>query len=100
MGAYSPAKVLTPALQARAMAEIVEPTVKAMAAAGLPYRGVLYAGLMLTNVGPPLIDYNARFGAPDCQGLMMRLERHLLDARKSVVQGKSVSLSVNPSCRS
>ena len=80
MGAYSPAPVLTPELEARAMAEIVEPTVAAMAAAGTPYSGVLYAGLMLTADGPKLIEYNARFGDPECQVLMMRLEGDLLDA--------------------
>src|SRR3546814_12448760 len=69
---------LTPELQARAMAEIVEPTVKAMAAAGMPYRGVLYAGLMLTNEGPQLIEYNSRFGDPEFQVLMMRLESDLI----------------------
>jgi len=72
MGAYSPARVLTPELEARAMAEIVEPTVRAMADAGTPYVGVLYAGLMLTAEGPKLIEYNCRFGDPECQVLMMR----------------------------
>src|SRR3546814_9356858 len=60
MGAYSPAPVLTPELEARAMREIVEPTVRAMAAAGTPYSGILYAGLMLTAEGPKLNEYNAR----------------------------------------
>ena len=78
MGAYSPASILTPALQQRVMAEIVEPTVRALAAAGTPYSGVLYAGLMLTADGPKLIEYNARFGDPECQVLMMRLESDLL----------------------
>ena len=70
MGAYSPAPVLTPELEQRAMDEIVAPTVAAMAAAGTPYSGVLYAGLMLTADGPKLIEYNARFGDPECQVLM------------------------------
>ena len=73
MGTYSPAPVLTAELQARAFREIVEPTVRGMAAEGCPYRGVLYAGLMLTKDGPKLVEYNARFGDPECQVLMLRL---------------------------
>ncbi len=79
MGAYSPAPVLTPALTERAMAEIVRPTVAALAARGTPFRGVLYAGLMITEKGPELIEYNVRFGDPECQVLMPRLESDLLD---------------------
>jgi phosphoribosylamine--glycine ligase len=88
MGAYSPAPVLTPELEARAMAEIVEPTVRAMAAAGTPYSGVLYAGLMLTSDGPKLIEYNARFGDPECQVLMMRLEDDLVELLLAVAEGR------------
>jgi len=77
MGAYSPAPVLTDDLQARVMAEIIEPTVDTMAAEGMPYSGVLYAGLMLTTSGPQLIEYNCRFGDPECQVLMMRLQGDL-----------------------
>ena len=72
MGAYSPARVLTPALEERVMTQIIAPTVAGMAAAGTPYNGVLYAGLMLTAEGPKLIEYNCRFGDPECQVLMMR----------------------------
>ena len=72
MGAYSPARVLTPALEAEVMATIIEPTVAAMAARGTPYSGVLFAGLMLTADGPKLIEYNCRFGDPECQVLMAR----------------------------
>ena len=72
MGAYSPAPVLTPELEARAMAEIVAPTVRLMRDEGMPYSGVLYAGLMLTAEGPKLVEYNCRFGDPECQVLMMR----------------------------
>ena len=79
MGAYSPARVLTPELEAETIARIVGPTVKAMADEGMPYSGVLYAGLMLTEQGPKLIEYNARFGDPECQVLMMRLESDLVD---------------------
>ena len=74
MGAYSPAPVLTAELQARAMREIVEPTAAAMADAGTPYSGVLFAGLMLTADGPQLIEYNVRFGDPECEAIMPRIE--------------------------
>jgi len=77
MGAYSPARVLTPALEAQVMREIIEPTIAAMREEGAPYSGVLYAGLMLTREGPRLIEYNCRFGDPECQVLMMRLESDL-----------------------
>ena len=77
MGAYSPAPVLTPLLEAEALERIVVPTVRAMAAEGMPYSGVLYAGLMLTNEGVKLIEYNCRFGDPECQVLMLRLEADL-----------------------
>jgi phosphoribosylamine---glycine ligase len=80
MGAYSPAPCLTPALEQRVMAEIVMPTVRGMAAEGRPFKGVLYAGLMLTAAGPKLIEYNVRFGDPECQALMLRLKSDLLPA--------------------
>ena len=78
MGAYSPAPVLTPEMRAEAMTRIIAPTVKAMADEGYPYSGVLYAGLMLTRDGPKLIEYNARFGDPECQVLMMRFQGDLV----------------------
>jgi len=87
MGAYSPAAVLTPALEARVMDEIIRPTVAAMAARGTPYSGVLFAGLMLTEAGPQLIEYNCRFGDPECQVLMLRLESDLVDLLLAVAQG-------------
>ena len=74
MGAYSPAPVLSAELEARAMREIVEPTARAMAADGTPFSGVLYAGLMLTVDGPKLIEYNVRFGDPECEAIMPRIE--------------------------
>jgi phosphoribosylamine--glycine ligase len=74
MGAYSPAPVLTAELEAQVMDRIVRPTVAALAAEGTPYVGVLFAGLMLTDAGPRLIEYNCRFGDPECQVLMMRLK--------------------------
>ncbi|MET0295748.1 MAG: phosphoribosylamine--glycine ligase [Phenylobacterium sp.] len=79
MGAYSPARVLTPLLEGEAIERIVAPTVRAMAEAGTPYQGVLYAGLMLTRDGVKLIEYNCRFGDPECQVLMMRLDSDLLE---------------------
>ncbi|HZG10063.1 MAG TPA: phosphoribosylamine--glycine ligase [Allosphingosinicella sp.] len=88
MGAYSPAAILTPELQARAMADIVQPTVEALAAQGTPYSGILYAGLMLTAEGPKLIEYNARFGDPECQVLMMRMEGDLLDLLHATARGR------------
>ncbi|WP_459788330.1 phosphoribosylamine--glycine ligase [Alteriqipengyuania sp. 357] len=77
MGAYSPAPVLTEDLVDRAMREIVVPTVRTLGAEGMPYCGVLYAGLMLTDGGPKLVEYNIRFGDPECQVLMMRFEGDL-----------------------
>ncbi|MBT2186222.1 phosphoribosylamine--glycine ligase [Sphingobium nicotianae] len=88
MGAYSPASVLTPALEAEVMARIIRPTVATMAARGTPYSGVLFAGLMLTPDGPKLIEYNCRFGDPECQVLMMRLESDLVDLLLAVAQGR------------
>jgi phosphoribosylamine--glycine ligase len=88
MGAYSPALVLTPELERRAIEEIVLPTVRGMAAAGTPFSGVLYAGLMLTAEGPKLIEYNARFGDPECQVLMLRLEDDLLNVILAVAEGR------------
>lgn len=88
MGAYSPARVLTPELEAAAIETIVRPTVEALARDGIPYSGVLYAGLMLTEQGPKLIEYNARFGDPECQVLMLRLEDDLLDLLLAVAEGR------------
>ena len=92
MGAYSPARVLTPALEAEAITRIVAPTVKAMADAGTPYSGVLYAGLMLTKDGPQLIEYNARFGDPETQVLMLRLEDDLGELLLATAEGRLASL--------
>ena len=77
MGAYSPAPILTPEVRAEAINRIIAPTVRALAQGGTPYVGVLYAGLMLTDEGPKLVEYNCRFGDPECQVLMMRLESDL-----------------------
>ncbi|MCC2980887.1 phosphoribosylamine--glycine ligase [Sphingomonas sp. IC4-52] len=88
MGAYSPAAVLTAELEERALGEIVRPTIDALAAAGTPYVGVLYAGLMLTTEGPKLIEYNVRFGDPECQVLMARFDGDLLETLLAVAEGR------------
>jgi phosphoribosylamine--glycine ligase len=94
MGAYSPAPVLTPELQARVMAEIIAPTVETMRAEGTPYQGVLFAGLMLTADGPKLIEYNARFGDPECEVLMMRLHSDLVALMLACAQGRLEGVEV------
>ncbi len=87
MGAYSPAPVMTPGLVERTMDEIIRPTVAAMAARGTPFKGVLFAGLMITADGPKLIEYNVRFGDPETQVLMMRLQSDLLAAMVATADG-------------
>ena len=87
MGAYSPAAVMTPAMIERTMREIIDPTVAAMAKRGTPFKGVLFAGLMITADGPKLIEYNARFGDPETQVLMLRLKSDLLPALLAAVDG-------------
>jgi phosphoribosylamine--glycine ligase len=87
MGAYSPAPVMTPAMVERTLAEIIRPTVAAMAARGTPFKGVLFAGLMITADGPKLIEYNVRFGDPECQVLMARLKSDLLTALLATTDG-------------
>ncbi|MEO1220096.1 MAG: phosphoribosylamine--glycine ligase [Pseudomonadota bacterium] len=88
MGAYSPAPVLTEELQARVLSEIIQPTVDTMRAEGMPYSGVLYAGLMLTASGPQLIEYNCRFGDPECQVLMMRYQGDLAALMLACARGE------------
>ncbi|MEL6709110.1 MAG: phosphoribosylamine--glycine ligase [Pseudomonadota bacterium] len=88
MGAYSPAPVLTPELQARVIEDIIRPTVDTMRVEGVPYSGVLYAGLMLTKDGPKLIEYNCRFGDPECQVLMTRLESDLAAIMMACAKGE------------
>ena len=87
MGAYSPARIMTPALIDEAMEKIIKPTLAAMARRGAPYRGVLYAGLMLTPEGPKLVEYNARFGDPECQVLMLRLKSDIVPALEAAASG-------------
>ena len=88
MGAYAPASVLTPDLQQRAMAEIIAPTARAMARAGTPFSGMLYAGLMLTAEGPKLIEYNVRFGDPECQAIMPLIDGDFAELLMSVARGR------------
>ena len=87
MGAYSPAPVMSDEMCRRTLAEIVQPTVDGMAKEGIPYRGVLYAGLMIGAEGPKLIEYNVRFGDPECQVLMMRLKSDILELMLAASRG-------------
>ncbi|MBN8969185.1 MAG: phosphoribosylamine--glycine ligase [Rhizobiales bacterium] len=88
MGAYSPAPVMTEAMIARTMDEIIMPTLRAMKAKGMPYKGVLFAGLMITRDGPKLIEYNVRFGDPETQVLMLRLMSDLVPALLAAIDGE------------
>ncbi|TIN59240.1 MAG: phosphoribosylamine--glycine ligase, partial [Mesorhizobium sp.] len=94
MGAYSPAPVMTPELVERTMREIIEPTMRGMAELGAPFSGVLFAGLMITDKGPKLIEYNTRFGDPECQVLMMRLKDDLLVLLNAATDGQLAHTSV------
>ena len=95
MGAYSPAPVLTDDIAARAMREIIEPTVAEMAKRGTPYQGVLYAGFMIKDGQARLVEYNARFGDPECQVLMMRLGAQALDLMLACAEGRLDEAQVN-----
>ncbi|MDO6962660.1 phosphoribosylamine--glycine ligase [Rhizobium alvei] len=88
MGAYSPAPVMTDDMVSRTLKEIIEPTVRGMAEMGHPFSGVLFAGLMITAKGPELIEYNVRFGDPECQVLMMRLKSDLLELLLATAEGR------------
>ncbi len=88
MGAYTPAPVIDEAMSKQIMDRIINPTVKGMVAEGRPFKGVLYAGLMITDEGPKLIEYNVRFGDPECQAMMMRLNSDLLDALLACCEGR------------
>jgi phosphoribosylamine--glycine ligase len=94
MGAYSPAPAMTEVLCEETMSRIVRPTIRAMAELGTPYRGILYAGLMLTSDGPKLIEYNVRFGDPECQVLMPRLTDDLLTLLMAATDGTLDRVSV------
>ena len=95
MGAYSPAPVVTYEVAAAAMDEIVKPTLREMAARGMPYQGVLYAGLMIKDGKPRLVEYNVRFGDPECQVLMMRLGAQAFDLMHACAEGRLAEMQVN-----
>jgi len=95
MGAYSPAPVLSAEIEAKAMEEIVKPTMRVMAERGMPYQGVLYAGLMIKDGQPRLVEYNVRFGDPECQVLMMRLGAQALDLMHAAAEGRLADAQVN-----
>jgi phosphoribosylamine--glycine ligase len=88
MGAYSPAPVMTPDMTAQTLDEIIRPTLRAMKAMGFPYKGVLFAGLMITDAGPKLIEFNARFGDPETQVLMLRMMSDLVPALVAACEGQ------------
>jgi phosphoribosylamine--glycine ligase len=94
MGAYSPAPVMTDALCKQVMDQMITPTLRAMKAMGAPYKGVLFAGIMLTDKGPKLIEYNARFGDPECQVLMLRLMSDVLPALIACADGQLKHMSL------
>ncbi|TIX14573.1 MAG: phosphoribosylamine--glycine ligase [Mesorhizobium sp.] len=94
MGAYSPAPVMTPEMVERTMREIIEPTMRGMVELGAPFAGILFAGLMITDQGPKLIEYNTRFGDPECQVLMMRLKDDLLVLLNAAVDGQLAHTSI------
>lgn len=88
MGAYCPAPVVTPEVERRVIEEIVRPTLAGMAAEGYPYRGVLYIGLMIENGRPSVVEYNCRFGDPECQPLMLLLESDLVELLEAAAKGR------------
>src|SRR3954451_2782931 len=94
MGAYSPAPVLTEAMCARVMEEMIKPTLRALSAMGSPYKGVLYAGVMVTKNGPKLVEYNARFGDPECQVLMLRMMSDIVPALIACADGQLKNFSL------
>lgn len=94
MGAYSPAPVLTEALQAQVMERIIRPTIAEMARRGMPFQGVLYAGLMIEDGRARLVEYNVRFGDPECQALMMRLGAQALDLMLACAEGRLAEAEV------
>ena len=95
MGAYSPAPIMTDAVTEKALNEIVKPTVAEMAKRGTPYQGVLYAGFMIKDGQPRLVEYNVRFGDPECQALMMRLGAQVLDILLACAEGRLDEVQVN-----
>jgi phosphoribosylamine--glycine ligase len=94
MGAYSPAPIVTPALHDRIMREIMEPVVKGLNELKLDYRGVLYAGLIISESGPKVLEFNARFGDPECQPLMLRLKSDLVELMEACIDGRLAEVTV------
>jgi phosphoribosylamine--glycine ligase len=94
MGAYSPAPVMTDALCAQVMDEMIKPTLRALREMGMPYKGVLYAGVMVTAQGPKLVEYNARFGDPECQVLMLRMMSDIVPALLASADGQLKNFSL------
>ena len=94
MGCYSPAPVVTPEIEARILDDIIRPTIAAMEQRGTPFRGVLYAGLMITSEGPKLLEYNVRFGDPECQVLLARLDADLVPALLATRDGTLGGISL------
>jgi phosphoribosylamine---glycine ligase len=94
MGAYSPAPVMTEEMRARVMDQMIRPTLRALKAMGTPYKGVLFAGVMITGDGPKLIEYNARFGDPECQVLMLRMMSDILPALIACADGQLKNFSL------
>ena len=94
MGAYSPAPVMTDAMCARVMEEMIKPTLRALKAMGCPYKGVIYAGVMITKDGPKLVEYNARFGDPECQVLMLRMMSDIVPALLASADGQLKNFSL------
>ena len=101
MGAYTPAPVLDDAIQKRIMDEVINPTVEAMAKEGKPYKGVLFAGLMIGEEGPKVIEFNCRFGDPECQPIMARLKSDALEMLLASAQGNldKVKIKMGSTCR-
>ena len=95
MGAYSPAPIMTAAMIDRTMQEIVTPTIAEMARRGTPYEGVLYVGLMIKDGAPRLVEYNVRFGDPECQVLMVRLGAQVLDLLLATAERRLAGIKAN-----
>jgi phosphoribosylamine--glycine ligase len=88
MGAYSPAPVVTPAVHKRILTEILEPLLVGLKKKGIAYRGVIYVGLMITKAGPQVLEFNVRFGDPECQPIMMRLKSDLVSLLEATIEGR------------
>jgi phosphoribosylamine--glycine ligase len=96
MGAYTPAPVVPPEMEQTIMRDVILPTVKGMAAEGCPFQGVLFAGIMIQNGKPRLLEYNVRFGDPECQTLMMRLQSDLLPLLEAAADGTLADVRIPP----